>query len=101
MAQHAPAFANRQRAANRSGHILLRELSGFSESAPESEIRRDGRRECASGAMRVVSFDAGRAKFRERPSVEQQVGHLAAGPVPGGNNDGGGAKIVNAPGGVS
>src|SRR6266850_1256606 len=101
MAQHAAAFANRQRAANRAGHILLRELGGFLERAPESEMRRDGRRKRASGAMRVVSVDARCAKFRERPSVEQQVHDLAAGAVPAGNNNGGGAEIVNTPRGVS
>src|SRR5688500_10001062 len=59
--------------AQRLGEVELGASDRLERSEPERQIRGDCRRERASGAMRVVRFDALRRKLAKRASVVDQV----------------------------
>ena len=59
-----------------AGDVLLRPLRGVGQVMAQSEVGRDGRCECAAGAVRVKAVDARGAEFVKRVPVEQQIDHF-------------------------
>jgi hypothetical protein len=80
MIQRAVAAAETGSGSDRFLYKRAGSLNGVYERHPLSEAAGDGRRECATRAVRVFAFNARRCKALYAPIVDEHVfDHIAAG----------------------
>src|SRR6266545_3474456 len=76
--------------------IALGAMRGIRETVAERKTGGDGRRERATGAVRVRAVDTRRAKFMKGLPVEQQIDDFGfSGAVSARDDDGGRTHLVN------
>src|SRR6266487_6737954 len=96
MIERPAPVTDARRMRHSAADVALGATRGIRETVAERETGGDGRRERATGAVRVTAVDTRRAKLMKGVPVEQQIDDFVfSGPVSARDDDGGRSHLVN------